>query len=63
MIIRRSKTDQEGLRKVGMPFGGRPRTCPVRAVRDRIDCHCSRRAPCSAPSIASGLATPDQPGV
>jgi integrase len=38
ITIRRSKTDQEGLgRKVGIPYGGRPRTCPVRAVRDWID--------------------------
>jgi integrase len=38
LTIRRSKTDQEGLgRKVGIPYGGRPRTCPVRAVRDWID--------------------------
>jgi putative transcriptional regulator len=38
MTIRWSKTGQEGPgRKVGMPYGGRPRTCPVRAVRDWID--------------------------
>lgn len=38
IVIRRSKTDQEGLgRKVGIPYGGRPRTCPVRAVRDWLD--------------------------
>jgi site-specific recombinase XerD len=38
ITIRRSKTDQEGLgRKVGIPFGARPRTCPVRAVRDWTD--------------------------
>src|SRR5690606_33256473 len=38
ITIRRSKTDQEGLgRKVGIPYGGRPRTCPVRAVRDWLD--------------------------
>lgn len=38
IVIRRSKTDQEGIgRKVGIPYGGRPRTCPVRAVRDWID--------------------------
>ncbi len=31
--IRRSKTDQEGAgRKVGVPYGSNPRTCPVRAV-------------------------------
>jgi hypothetical protein len=35
VTIRRSKKDQEGFgRKVGIPYGGRPRTCPVRAVRD-----------------------------
>jgi len=38
IVIRRSRTDQEGLgRKIGIPYGGRPRTCPVRAVRDWID--------------------------
>jgi len=32
--LRRSKTDQEGAgRQVGIPFGSRPDTCPVRAVR------------------------------
>lgn len=34
----RSKTDQEGQgRIVGLPYGGRPATCPVRAVRAWID--------------------------
>jgi integrase len=32
--LRRSKTDQEGEgRKVGLPFGSNPHTCPVRALR------------------------------
>jgi len=32
--LRRSKTDQEGQgRKVGLPFGSNPLTCPVRALR------------------------------
>lgn len=32
--LRRSKTDQEGEgRTVGIPYGSRPQTCPVRAVR------------------------------
>jgi len=32
--LRRSKTDQEGAgRTVGIPYGSRPDTCPVRAVR------------------------------
>lgn len=31
--LRRSKTDQEGEgRKVGIPYGSRPETCPVRAL-------------------------------
>jgi site-specific recombinase XerD len=34
IIIRRSKTDQEGEgRKIGIPFGSNPMTCPVRAYR------------------------------
>jgi site-specific recombinase XerD len=33
--LRRSKTDQEAEgRKVGLPFGSHPLTCPVRALRD-----------------------------
>ena len=35
---RRSKTDQEGEgRKVGIPYGANPDTCPVRAVREWLD--------------------------
>ena len=34
VTMRRSKTDQEGAgRKVGVPYGSRPDTCPVRALR------------------------------
>jgi site-specific recombinase XerD len=34
VTIRRSKTDQEGEgRKIGIPYGSHPETCPVRAVR------------------------------
>jgi integrase len=34
VLVRRSKTDQEGQgREVGIPFGSTPATCPVRAVR------------------------------
>ena len=33
VTIRRSKTDQEGQgRKVGLPYGSTPATCPVRAL-------------------------------
>jgi integrase len=32
--LRRSKTDQEGQgRKIGIPYGSDPQTCPVRALR------------------------------
>lgn len=38
VTIRRSKTDQEGRgEKVGIPYGGNPATCPVRAVRSWLD--------------------------
>jgi site-specific recombinase XerD len=34
VTIRRSKTDQEGAgRKIGIPYGSHPQTCPVRALR------------------------------
>lgn len=36
--VRRSKTDQEGAgRKVGIPYGLLPTTCPVRALRAWLD--------------------------
>jgi integrase len=35
VTLRRSKTHQEGEgRKLGVPFGSRPESCPVRAVQD-----------------------------
>lgn len=36
--LRRSKTDQDGAgRKVGIPYGSNPETCPVRTVQAWID--------------------------
>src|SRR5262249_51616559 len=36
--LRRSKTDQEGVgRKVGVPYGSNPETCPVRCVQAWIE--------------------------
>jgi integrase len=36
--LRRSKTDQEGRgRKVAIPYGSHPETCPVRAYRDWLE--------------------------
>lgn len=38
VTLRRSKTDQQGEgRKVGIPYGSTPATCPVRAMRAWID--------------------------
>lgn len=38
VTIRRSKTDQEAQgAEVGIPYGSKPDTCPVRALRDWID--------------------------
>ena len=38
VTVRKSKTDQEGAgREVGLPFGARHDTCPVRALRQWLD--------------------------
>ena len=38
ILIRRSKTDQEGEgRTLGIPYGSDPKTCPVRAYRKWIE--------------------------
>jgi integrase len=38
VTVRRSKTDQEGQgRKVGIPYGSNPATCPVRALQDWLE--------------------------
>jgi integrase len=38
VTLRRSKTDQEGQgRKVGIPYGANPETCPVRTVQTWIE--------------------------
>src|SRR5262249_54413330 len=38
IVIRRSKTDQEGHgRKIGIPYGSNPETCPIRALRSWIE--------------------------
>ncbi len=44
--LRRSKTDQEGEgRKVGLPFGSNPLTCPVRGLRAWLDVAAIARGP------------------
>jgi site-specific recombinase XerD len=38
VTVRRSKTDQEGYgRKVALPYGSHPETCPVRAYREWLE--------------------------
>jgi site-specific recombinase XerD len=38
VTLRRSKTDQEGAgRKVGIPYGSNPETCPVRTLQTWLD--------------------------
>jgi len=42
----RSKTDQEGIgRKVGIPWGADPETCPVRALAQWLEASCIRSGP------------------
>jgi len=44
--LRRSKTDQEGEgRKVGLPFGSNPLTCPVRSLRAWLEIAAIARGP------------------
>jgi site-specific recombinase XerD len=41
ITLRRSKTDQDGAgRKVGVPYGSNPETCPVRVLQAWIDQAC-----------------------
>jgi integrase len=38
IVLRRSKTDQTGVgRKIGIPYGSNPSTCPIRALQDWIE--------------------------
>ncbi len=38
VALRRSKTDQDGAgRKIGIPYGANPETCPVRTVQDWLE--------------------------
>jgi site-specific recombinase XerD len=38
VTLRRSKTDQEGVgRKIGIPYGSNPDTCPVRAMQSWLE--------------------------
>ena len=46
VMLRRSKTDQDGAgRKVGIPYGANPETCPVRILQDWIQHSCIDSGP------------------
>jgi site-specific recombinase XerD len=50
VTVRRSKTDPEGQgRKVGLPYGSHPETCPVRAAREWLECLDETRGPVFRP--------------
>src|SRR5258708_11011662 len=46
VTLRRSKTDQQGAgRKIGIPYGSNPETCPVRTVQAWIEQAAVTRGP------------------
>jgi integrase len=46
VTLRRSKTDQDGMgRKVGIPYGSNPETCPVRTVQAWLEIACIATGP------------------
>ncbi len=46
ILIRKSKTDQEGLgRKVGVPYGSHLETCPVRSLKKWLETACITQGP------------------
>jgi hypothetical protein len=55
VTLPRSKTDQDGAgRKIGIPYGSNPETCPVRYFKRGSSWPHYRVAAYSAPSIGTG---------
>ena len=55
MTIRRSKADQEGTgRKIGLPWGSSPNTCPVRCVRAWLEAAAIGSGPVLRPVTKGG---------
>lgn len=50
VTLRRSKTDQSAGRKIGIPYGSNPETCPVRVLQSWIEQAAAR---CSALSTGT----------
>jgi integrase len=59
VTLRRSKTDQEGAgRKVGIPYGSHPATCPVRAYRAWLEASGIAEGPVFRPVDRHGRMAP-----
>src|SRR5712691_6306176 len=55
VTLRRSKTDQDGAgRKIGIPYGSNPETCPVRTLQAWIEQAAFRAGRCSVRSTGTG---------
>jgi hypothetical protein len=60
VTLRRSKTDQDGKsRKIGIPYGANPETCPVGTVPMWIEISLFPLDRCSAPSIDTARSSRD----
>src|ERR1043166_4943639 len=56
VTLRRSKTDQQGTgRKIGIPYGSNPETCPVRTVQAWIEQAAINTGRCSVPWTATAM--------
>jgi integrase len=56
VTLRRSKTDQEGEgRKVGIPFGSTPQTCPVRMLKGWLEAAGHTEGPLFRPARGRGV--------
>jgi integrase len=61
ITLRRSKTDQTGEgRKIGVPFGSHPESCPVRAFQDWLDASAIISGPLFRPITRHGRLGPDR---
>ena len=59
VTLRRSKTDQEALgRKVGLPYGSSPETCPVRSLRAWLEASGIESGPVFRPINRHGQVRP-----
>jgi integrase len=61
IMLRRSKTDQDGAgRKIGIPYGANPETCPVRVLQDWMEQAAITGGPLFRSLNRHGQAQPDR---